>query len=412
MWPQTTADSSAKVHRDGTHRVCPPEQTIERFLPLAGRFGITRLARVTGLDVIGIPVYLAVRPNSRSLSVAQGKGLTDAAAKASALMECIETWHAERVALPLRHESYLSLSREALVTELEQLPRNRGTELSPALPMTFVQGTDLLGGQPLWVPYDLVTTNFVHPAGFRSPFVQSSNGLASGNTLLEATVHALYEVIERDATKLWGYRSPAARLERRLDLEAVTDPGCQSLLQRYRAAGVVVTAWDMTSDLGVPCYSVTIFEDPRAFGWRRAGIYSGYGAHLSPPIALTRALTEAAQSRLTMVSGSRDDLFHADYRHNRNDEDVRAMDEVWRAPGVRRGWDAVVDRSSGSFDGDLQLLLEAVRAAGVKQVAMLDLTRDAGVPVVRVVVPGLEGPPAGTAEVPGPRARRLQEERQ
>src|SRR5262245_6907217 len=94
-----------KGHRAGTHRACSPEQTLHAYRPFMPRFGITRLANVTGLDVVGIPVYMCVRPNSRNLSVSQGKGLDVASAKVSALMESIEGWHAESVELPIRYES-------------------------------------------------------------------------------------------------------------------------------------------------------------------------------------------------------------------------------------------------------------------------------------------------------------------
>jgi ribosomal protein S12 methylthiotransferase accessory factor len=79
-----------KAFKAGTHRHVGPEQTLARVRPFLGRMGITRVANVTGLARIGIPVVQAVRPNSRSLSVSQGKGLTLAAAKASALMEAGE----------------------------------------------------------------------------------------------------------------------------------------------------------------------------------------------------------------------------------------------------------------------------------------------------------------------------------
>ena len=62
-----------------------------------GRMGITRLANITGLDRIGIPVAIAVRPNSRSVSVSQGKGYDLPQAMASALMEACEGFHAEEI---------------------------------------------------------------------------------------------------------------------------------------------------------------------------------------------------------------------------------------------------------------------------------------------------------------------------
>lgn len=77
-------------------RLVSAEETLARVKPLFPLFGITRVANVTGLDTIGIPVVMVNRPNSRGLAVSQGKGVTLAAAKASAVMESIESWHAER----------------------------------------------------------------------------------------------------------------------------------------------------------------------------------------------------------------------------------------------------------------------------------------------------------------------------
>jgi YcaO-like protein with predicted kinase domain len=88
---------TAKTYMRGTHRLIPPAETLARLKPLLPQMGITRLANVTGLDTIGIPVVMSVRPCSRSLSVSQGKGLDLDSAKASAAMESIEGYHAERV---------------------------------------------------------------------------------------------------------------------------------------------------------------------------------------------------------------------------------------------------------------------------------------------------------------------------
>src|SRR5580700_8911003 len=84
-----------KRFRQGTHRTAAPEETLARVRPHMARMGITRLGNITGLDRIGIPVAIAVRPNSRSVSVSQGKGLDLTQAKASALMEAAEGFHAE-----------------------------------------------------------------------------------------------------------------------------------------------------------------------------------------------------------------------------------------------------------------------------------------------------------------------------
>ncbi len=67
-----------------------PRETLSRVEPLLAGFGITRVARHTGLDDIGIPVWCAYAPNSRSIVIAQGKGLTDIDAKVSTVMEALE----------------------------------------------------------------------------------------------------------------------------------------------------------------------------------------------------------------------------------------------------------------------------------------------------------------------------------
>src|SRR5690348_6887617 len=81
----------------GTHRLCSPEATISRVKPFAAAMGITRIGNITGLDVIGIPVAIAVRPLSRVITVSQGKGVTVPHALASALMESVEGFHGERI---------------------------------------------------------------------------------------------------------------------------------------------------------------------------------------------------------------------------------------------------------------------------------------------------------------------------
>ncbi|XXZ33194.1 YcaO-like family protein [Sorangium sp. So ce321] len=98
-----------KGFRAGTHRQVEPEETLRRVRRLMPVMGITRIANVTGLDNIGIPVVMVCRPNSRSLSVSQGKGLDLQTAQASGLMESVESYHAERIDLPLKMASYEEL---------------------------------------------------------------------------------------------------------------------------------------------------------------------------------------------------------------------------------------------------------------------------------------------------------------
>src|SRR3954470_14064746 len=99
------------------------EQTWRRFSRLAKRAGITRIADLTGLDTLGIPVFAAIRPMGLSLSTQQGKGTTREGARISALMESLETWSAEHIALPVVRGSFRALSKKRRVIDVRLLPR-------------------------------------------------------------------------------------------------------------------------------------------------------------------------------------------------------------------------------------------------------------------------------------------------
>ena len=96
----------------GTHRLIPPSETLDRIRPLMGAMGITRVANVTSLDVIGVPIVMVVRPDSRTNCVSQGKGLDLDSAKVSGVMESVEAFHAEHIHLPLQVATYEEFRRE------------------------------------------------------------------------------------------------------------------------------------------------------------------------------------------------------------------------------------------------------------------------------------------------------------
>ena len=205
-------DPGFKRYRAGTHRLVDRADTLARVRPMLPAMGITRIANITGLDRIGLPVALAFRPNSRNLAVSQGKGLTLDAAKASAVMETIEHFHAESIAAELVGASRDELQRTARTIDTERLPRAAGDLFSPALTMLWIEGWDWLQQAPAWVPYDIVATDYTlpFPPG-HGCFQSTSNGLASGNHPLEAISSGICEVVERDGLSLWHLSDAAAR---------------------------------------------------------------------------------------------------------------------------------------------------------------------------------------------------------
>jgi YcaO-like protein with predicted kinase domain len=377
-----------KGHVRGTHRSRCPEATLLAYRPLMARMGITRLANVTGLDVVGIPVFMCVRPNSRNLSVSQGKGLDAASAKVSALMESIESWHAESLELPMRYESPAALRRSSRALPLDRVGRWATAALpSDSAPMFWVEGYDLIAEAPIWMPHDMVNLNYVSAANATPVLARSSNGLASGNHLLEAIVHGVCEVIERDAMARWFADEQASPKASQLDLATVDDPGCREVLARLAGADIGVAAWDMTSDIGIPAYACTVFDRP---GLHVAGTHSGFGCHLDPAVSLLRAITEAVQSRLTLIAGSRDDLRRGHYREQRNERDLEELAHDVAYPPPTRDFRERRSLATDTFEDDLVFVLGRLRACGVDCVAVADLTkRELGIPVVKVIVPDL-----------------------
>lgn len=398
--PLLSGHATAKGLRADAQRAVTPEETLDRVRPLFATIGLTRLADITGLDSVGIPVVLSVRPQSGYLSVDGGKGFTPIAAAASAAMECFERHAGERTPVECFTSPYADLPRDGRI-EVTELPLSRNSLFSTRSPQTWTWAEDILDErQPrVAVPSVMVSLErHRHRRCSALPFHFSSNGLNSGNTPAEALVGGLYEVIERDATTCTKVSWDSGAPMRRVDLRSAESPDIALLLERVHRAGLEVVVLDCTVDTAVPtfCAYLCDVENPAM------GLYHGYGTHLDPEVAVIRAVCEAAQGRLVFIAGSRDDSF----RHHRRLHSQRAFGN-----GLLLSVEPTVDlrdhpdRSTATFEADGRILLDRVRSVGVTRVLAVNLTHpDVGVDVFRVVVPGLEGYMLEDF-VPGRRAR-------
>jgi len=180
-----------------------------------------------------------------------------------------------------------------------------------------------------------------------------STGLASGNTLEEAKVHALAEVLERDAEAVTPFD-----LARCFRLEA-RDERIAKLLRDYEFNGMHVWFMDCTSEFGAPCYKAIVTG-------RHGDVNKGMGAGLSGPRAAIAAMTEIPYPFPGPATQKAPEGLP-----------VRVLEDQ-------------PDLSTGSAEGDLMVLEETLLANGHNPI-YADLTRkDLGIPVVRAIVPGLE----------------------
>lgn len=381
-----------KYFQAGTHRACSPAQTLEKIRPYMAQMGITRVANITGLDHIGIPVVTVCRPNARALSVAQGKGIDLDSAKASGVMEAMESYLAEHMTLPLTLASTREMQARGEVIALSRLPKLSTLVYQEDMSLLWVEGQRLGRPGSVWLPYDLVHTNYTLPLPQGSgAFMMTTNGLASGNTRDEALIHGLCELIERDATSLWQLGGGADGDVPMLDLDSVTSAMCNQVLQRYRDAEMDVGVWDTSTDLGVASFYCTII-DKTDNPLRPLYPASGAGCHPNREVALLRALTEAAQTRLTLMSGSRDDTGLDDYQ-GLQDKALQTQIRRWLAePNAKIQYAQVVNFDADTFEQDIAFLLQRLAHCGIDTPVFVDLSQpEFDIQVVRVVAAGLEG---------------------
>jgi ribosomal protein S12 methylthiotransferase accessory factor len=228
---------------------------------------------------------------------------------------------------------------------------------------------------------------------------QSSDGLASGNTLNEAIFHGLNERIERDASVLWQMSSFRTRQASCLDPRSLGCEEISSLTDRIEKAGLVLRLFDMTSDVGVPSFTALLapFEVLSSQHPRFVDVNYGAGTHPFARRAIIRALTEAAQSRMTYISGARDDVYPSIYRQTLAEE-TRSLLSV--DPKM-----ADLGDYADLVKGSLSEIIEVFRKRGLGPVIAVSLS-DPCWPfaVAKVFAPALENPEGARVQRYGPRA--------
>lgn len=364
--------------------------------PFFRQLGITRVARQTDLDDIGIPCYASFRPTSRTLSTNQGKGVGDDDAMASAVMEAVEFAVAEQ---PRSIQLEASLDelreREAVVFwPLRLLPP--GFVLPTDKPIRWLRGQGLTSGLPCLVPLDCVSLS-AH-ADDLPGICQSTNGLASGNTRDEAIFHALCELVERDGMTKWLLLSQAARNRTRFNPATLGDAVLDRLVERVVNAGKSVAFFDQSTDIGVPVVTAVMSE---VTAGTRFELAAGSGAHLDAAHAARRALTEAAQTRVTSIAAARDDIPPDAFRQRMQPDGLELTIAV--ATPARHGPPSVPNPRDVA--ARIAAVARAVEGAGLAEPIVVDLD-DGSMPcaVVRLLSSDLEDVEANLNWRPGARA--------
>ncbi len=411
--------------RDGGHRVVAPETTLKRFghhvSPITG--AVSMLERTSGSGDGALHVYLAGQNHARrhqSLgqlsgdlrNMSAGKGTTDVQARASGLCEGLERHSGVfRGDEPRRTARLADLGaagidlRECLLFSERQY---RERDIANARPsrFNFVPHPFDPATQIEWSPVWSLTRQEVRylPTAFcyydyPTPKEQRyclacSNGNAAGNTIEEAVLQGFLELVERDSVALWWYN----RVSRPgVDLGSFNEPYLQELADCLAGYQREMCVLDLTSDLQVPVFAAW---SRRTHAGLKASdgteqIVFGFGAHLDPKIALLRAVTEMNQM-LSYLLQAPPDRVYSD--HVTDLETVHWLktatleNQPYLAPAAAAPWRTAADYKpvwNDDVTEDVYDCQRLVERQGLEML-VLDQTRpEIGLPVVKVIVPGL-----------------------
>jgi ribosomal protein S12 methylthiotransferase accessory factor len=412
--------SRKKWNNYGTSRIQPVEETLKKVNPLVKQIGITRVADITDMDRLRIPNYSAVLPGTEDyIWVYSGKGPTKNHAKASVIMESIERFSS----LPANYEGkiltgkYKELSKSYDVLKYDEVIEPLSFQLTDEMNMDYCIGYDLINQKDILIPSSLAIFRYnPNPPSINPYSFFHTNGLASGNVMEEAICHALCEVIERDAVSIAEFSSSAFQyhllktiengflnngirirsLESKnfiddntvysdIDLNGLDYPPVKKIVREFHKCQISLKVKDITTEIGIPTFIASSVEwVNHDYGY----LVEGHGTHPDSRIALMRAITEVSQSRAANIQGSRDDLRKMKYDPQNSDEN-----KSWQfmASPKKKAFTEVNSFYNDDILDDIKLILGNLKNKGFKNAIVVNLTNSRlQVPVVRIIVPGLE----------------------
>ena len=375
----------------GTHRVIAPEKTIEINEDKLKTAGITRIADITDLDRIGLPIYTAIRPTAEdgAVSIYGGKGITKDHARASAMMEGFERYSAERHE---RDETTIATLEEIsskgnyINPESLNLPKDFKKQNLDSMKLEWSIAKDIISDEEYFVPTNAIYHPYIHSEDSESLFKSNTNGLASGNILEEAILHGIFEVIERDA---WSIFELTHKNYSQIDLDSIESDIVNDTIDKFESEGIKIKLMDFTADINVPTIAASADDTVT----RDAGLLTlGMGTHLDPEVAILRALTEVAQSRATQINGAREDTVRADFAREAGYERMKRINKYYfREEDEKIALSSIENKSTTSINRDLKIVKDELIANDIDKILYHDLTRpELDVSVVRVIIPEME----------------------
>ncbi|WP_203236636.1 TOMM precursor leader peptide-binding protein [Nocardia panacis] len=394
------------VTSDGGHRASTPETLLSDYesmiSPITGPVPhLTPTSPAEGLHTYLAGANMAVamadvgalRAGLRQS--AGGKGMTDVQAKASALAEAIERYSGvyrgdeATISATMSELGDAAIHPNALQLFSDRQFADRAAWNAKQLRNQHVCDPFDPARRTEWTPVWSLsrdTTRHLPTAalfyGYPLPCggwfaAADSNGNAAGSCVEDAVLQGFLELVERDSVAVWWYnmvRRPG------IDLASFDEPYFQRWQQRYRSIGRETWALDVTTDLGIP----TVVAVSRRVDQPQEDLVFAFGAHFDVKIAISRALTEMNQF-LNLYTAATGELQHWLRSATVGNQPylLSAEDQPLRVAADYR------DPTTDDLAEDIALAQRIVENAGM-ELLVLDQTRpDIGLPVVKVIVPGM-----------------------
>lgn len=391
-------------------RICGSRLTLSRIRPHFSALGITRLGELTGLDNLGLPIAFATRPNSLSLSVSLGKGADIDSALVSAAMEAAETAIAE---VPPKGLVKLSLSevrdRRDQAVDVHRIARCHPHHLNVEDKISWIETRNLISGEKFLIPWSLVGLDHrLNPPNFNNAFYVTSDGLASGNSDSEAIFHGICELIERDALASWQFAGDDEIRRSQLTVTGDEDPRLPIILEAISTTNTLLRIYEMRTDTGIPCIMAILEATRQQSTAAASATCGGCGCHPSYGHAIVKAITEAAQARLALVAGARDD-FCAQHYEPADTIGLPASSRSSRAPFdvATNTVSDHADKGTHDIDANIADVTGTLARVGVDQLFAVDLpAQQYGISAVRVIATELQVPLHGERVQVTPRGLR------
>ncbi|WP_206922545.1 YcaO-like family protein [Alicyclobacillus suci] len=369
-----------KVNPNVSSRVVKMDETFERINSIRDLIGISRIANISGMDRLGVPNYSSYVPDNQSgqITVFGGKGTSALEAKIGAIMESVERVCATHDFNRVFFNKLKNIHKGIRVLDPRDLIIHDEAQFLLDKLLDWVLAWELQSGEAVLIPacaaYHLYRGEF-------KLFEDTSVGLASGNTYLEAILHGLLEVLERDSLSIAQISGNAPLVNLNSLPKELMD-----FVENVTNRNIELQIRYLPNEYRVPAfYAIGIDKEVSNVRYINAGI----AAHPNPTIAIRQAVLEVCHSRGVITTGAREDLDQIDISVPYEEylrsvlymfiDDRIDFDSIGDFPVFDDLWD--------EFNETKRRLL----TAGFFDLVFYDLTNPQyGVPVVRVIIPGME----------------------